>query len=178
MVLGTPSVGVPAIPPVRCPAVTTTAVLVGVVECMTTRAAPRDRVRVKGLTAFLAVTFGLGWGWEFLARLVLHWSLVNPLVQAPVAFAPAIGALVVRRWVTREGFADAGSRLRLRGNGRYYLLAWLGPLGVAALVVAAGAAIGWWNPSGHAVADLASGPPVLLGLALVATLAFWGEEFG
>ena len=66
------------------------------------------RTRAKGVTAFLAIAFGLAWGWEALVHLALGWSLVNPLVQMPAAFAPAIAALVVRRWITREGFGDSG----------------------------------------------------------------------
>ncbi|MFD2768077.1 CPBP family intramembrane glutamic endopeptidase [Micromonospora eburnea] len=144
-----------------------------------------DRLkRRQGLTAFLLISFGTAWGWEAMAHLVLGWSLVNPLVQAPAGFAPAIAALVVRRWVTREGFTDAGSRLRLRTAWRYYLLAWLGPLGVAAAVIGLAAATGRWEPSFRPVADLIPGVPVwavpllLCVLALVATIVFWGEEFG
>jgi membrane protease YdiL (CAAX protease family) len=109
---------------------------------------------------------------------------VNPLVQAPAAVAPAAAALVVRRWVTREGFADAGSRLRLRPAWRYYLLAWLGPLGVAVAVVGVAAASGRWEPSVRSMADLIPGVPVwsvpllLCMVVPIVTLAFWGEEFG
>ncbi|GIJ57086.1 CPBP family intramembrane glutamic endopeptidase [Virgisporangium aurantiacum] len=143
-----------------------------------------DRLRRRGLAAFLLISFGVAWGWEAVAHLVLGWSLVNPLVQLPAGFAPAIAALVVRRWVTREGFADAGQRLRLRAAWRYYLVAWLGPLGVAAAVVGVAAATARWNPSAGPVADLVPGVPVwtvpllLCVLALLATVAFWGEEFG
>lgn len=143
-----------------------------------------NRSRARGVTAFLLISFGIAWGWEALAALVFQLSLANPLVQAPAAFAPAIGALVVRRWVTREGLSDSGSRLRLRASWRYYLLAWLGPLVVVVLVVAVAAAAGFWEPSAEPVADLVSGLPawavplVLCLLAVVATFAFWGEEFG
>jgi len=131
------------------------------------------------MAAFLLMSFGLAWGWEALAHLVLHWSLVNPLVQLPAAFAPAIAAVVVRRWITREGFADAGSPPRLRAAWRYYVLAGLGPFGVAAVVVGLGTAAG-----ARPVADPVPGLPfwavpfVLLGLSVVTTLLFWGEEFG
>ncbi|MDR3749174.1 MAG: CPBP family intramembrane metalloprotease [Acidobacteriota bacterium] len=56
---------------------------------------------------------------------------------APVAlsaFAPAIACFIVRKWVTREGFADAGLRLHLR-KWPYYLVAWLLPVAVMACVV-------------------------------------------
>jgi membrane protease YdiL (CAAX protease family) len=138
----------------------------------------------RGLTAFLLISFGVAWGWEAVAHLLLGWSLVNPLVQVPAGFAPATAALVVRRWVTREGLADAGSRLRLRPAWRYYLLAWLGPLGVAGAVVGVAAASGQWEPSVPSMADLVPGVPIwsvplLLCLAVpIVTLAFWGEEFG
>jgi hypothetical protein len=62
-----------------------------------------DRSKTRGLTAFLLISFGVAWGWEAVAHLLLGWSLVNPLVQVPAGFAPAAAALVVRRWVTREG---------------------------------------------------------------------------
>jgi uncharacterized protein len=142
------------------------------------------RTRKRGLTAFLLISFGVAWGWEAVSHLLFGWSLVNPVVQVPAGFAPAAAALVVRRWVTREGFADAGSRLRLRPARRYYLLAWLGPLGVAVVVVGVAAASGRWEPSVRSMADLIPGVPVwsvplLLCLAVpILTLAFWGEEFG
>ncbi|MFI5932053.1 CPBP family intramembrane glutamic endopeptidase [Actinoplanes sp. NPDC051494] len=135
------------------------------------------------MKTFLLISFGIAWGWEALAYLVLDWSLVNPLVQIPPAFAPAIAALVVRRWVSREGFADSGSRPLFRASWRFYLLALLGPLGVAVAVVGLGVAIGR-EARLSPVADLVPGLPVwavplvLCALAAVATLVFWGEEFG
>ncbi len=53
--------------------------------------------------------------------------------------APAIACFVVRRWVTREGFGDAGLRPNLRRWPLYLLaLAWpfaVHPLRVAVLAV-------------------------------------------
>ncbi|GAA2847188.1 peptidase [Actinoplanes cyaneus] len=147
-------------------------------------ASSAERSRRRGVTAFLLIAFGAAWGWEVTAHAVLGWSLVNPLVQLPAGFAPAVAALVVRRWVTREGFADAGSRLRLRAAWRYYLVAWLGPLAVVAAVIALAAATRRWNPAVRPVADLIPGVPVwtvpllLCLIALPATVLFWGEEFG
>ncbi|MDG4801067.1 hypothetical protein [Micromonospora sp. WMMD980] len=80
-------------------------------------------LRVRGIVVFLVVAFGGTWPCLFLARWVMGWSLVNPLVQLPVAMMPALGAVVVRRWVTREGFAAAGLRLRLHGAWSHRLLA-------------------------------------------------------
>jgi membrane protease YdiL (CAAX protease family) len=143
-----------------------------------------NRVRRRGVAAFLLIAFGATWAWWLVAALVLDWSLANPLVQLPGAFYPAIAALVVRRWVTREGFADAGSRLRLRAAGRYYLLALLGPLGIVAAIVGLAAATGQWHGSINAMGDAVPGVPVwavpllLCVLAVVATFVFWGEEYG
>src|SRR5208337_2435942 len=50
------------------------------------------------------------------------------------AFAPAVAASIVRKWITREGFADAGLRLNLR-QWPYYVVAWLLPLLVVGCIV-------------------------------------------
>jgi uncharacterized protein len=52
----------------------------------------------------------------------------------PSAFAPAFAAFVVRKWVTREGFADAGLRLNL-SKWRYYLVGWLLPVALVGSIV-------------------------------------------
>ncbi|GGK78452.1 hypothetical protein GCM10012284_10430 [Mangrovihabitans endophyticus] len=129
----------------------------------------------------MVISFGVGWGWELVAHLVLGWSLVNPLVQVPTGFAPAVAAIVVRRRITHEGFADAGWRPRLRAAWRYYLLAWLGPPGVAVGVVCLAAATGLpvkFRPDVVAGVSLWAAPLLLCALALAATVLFWGEEFG
>ncbi len=70
----------------------------------------------KGVLAYLGLSFGLAWLlWEAVFRLGLGPG--NPLFQLailPGAFAPAVAALIVRAWVTREGFGDAGWRPNLR----------------------------------------------------------------
>jgi membrane protease YdiL (CAAX protease family) len=115
---------------------------------------------------------------------LLGLSMVNPLVQLPFAFAPAIAALVVRRRVTREGFGDAGLRMQLRTCWRSYLIAWLAPLGLVVATCAVAAALGWWAPT---TAGLDAMVPGLPGWAFVALLmlvvplltpVYWGEEFG
>lgn len=143
-----------------------------------------DRLRKRGLLVFLLLSFGLFWGWIVVARLVFGWSLANPLVQLPGGFTPAIAALVVRRWVTREGFADDGSRPRLRASWRFYLLALLGPLGIAAAVVSVAAVTESATPSLGLMSEAVAGVPVwivpllLCLLALASTVVFWGEEYG
>lgn len=159
---------------------------------MPRRSDPRPATRLavpmarntKGLTAYLILSFGLAWG-GIAAVVASGGSVVNPLLQLPIAFAPAVAALVVRAWATREGFADARQRLRLRAARRYYLYAWLGPVLVLAASVALAAAFG-------DLPDLAAVPEAVLGadvpwavlapLALLVPVAampvFWGEEFG
>src|SRR5207245_6294827 len=64
------------------------------------------------------LAFGLTWAIEF-AVLILPGIRLdqNPppwtrAVLAGVMWMPAISAFIVRRWITREGFASAGLRLR------------------------------------------------------------------
>ncbi|WP_238011620.1 CPBP family intramembrane glutamic endopeptidase [Dactylosporangium sp. AC04546] len=130
-------------------------------------------MRTRGVLWFLLIAFGAAWG-AIAATRALGVRLDNPLAQLPVAFAPALAAIVVRRFVTREGFGDAGLALRLRPARRYYLLAWLGP--IVALAVAAGlaTATGRYQPDPGDLPDILP----LLVLALLLPPLFWGEEFG
>lgn len=92
----------------------------------------------KGVTAYLLITFGLTWTlWEGAIRLGV--SVNSPFFQLamlPGAFAPATAALIVRKWITREGFADAGLRPNFR-KWPYYVVAWLLPLTVVGCIVIA-----------------------------------------
>lgn len=140
-----------------------------------------------GVRAFLLISFGLAWGGIGLAHWVLGLSLADPksqlLMALPVAFGPAIAAFIVRRWVTREGFGDAGLRLSLRA-WRYYLIAWLGPAAVFAATLGLATAFGLYQDGLAPLSDLISGVPTGLALLIVlvvpfvVTLAFFGEEFG
>src|SRR5262245_53471661 len=103
-------------------------------------------LKTKGVLTFLLISFGLAWGAIFVARFVLGMSLVNPLVQIPMAFSPAIAAVIVRQWVTREGFRDTGLGPRVRTAGLYYLLAWIGPVLVLAVTIGLAVAVGLYRP--------------------------------
>jgi membrane protease YdiL (CAAX protease family) len=137
------------------------------------------KTRVRGLPVFLVLAFGLAW-LGMIGMWALGFSLVNPLVQLPFAFTPAIAAFVVRRWITREGFADAGLRLRLRAAWPQYLVAWLGP----ALLVGATALVAVLFGARLAPLDGLVGLPgwalvgVLLLVVPLLTPIYWGEEFG
>jgi membrane protease YdiL (CAAX protease family) len=79
-----------------------------------------------GVATFLGLAFGLAWLPFLAAAAGLHG--VGPVLM-PVA--PAVACIVVRRWVTREGFADAGLRPRVRRHWTVYLLAVVWPVGAA-----------------------------------------------
>lgn len=145
----------------------------------------------------MAIAFGVAWGyWGFLAALGI--SGTDPkfqLFSLPAAFAPALGAGIVRRWVTHEGFDDGGAPLRLRQDWPYYLVAWLLPLGVTAVIVGLAIALQISQPDPtlqrflQTVAPSVTPPAatnllpllipsVLVQALVVATPIVWGEEFG
>ncbi|MFG1924991.1 CPBP family intramembrane glutamic endopeptidase [Cryptosporangium sp. NPDC048952] len=118
---------------------------------------------------YLILTFGSTWGWIAVAWAV-GWSMGNPLAQLPMAFAPAVAAFVVRKYVTREGFADAG--LRVRVPVRWYAVAWLVPIAVLAGIMALAAVFAGYRPAGFGVIA------AFAGIALLVPPIFFGEEFG
>jgi membrane protease YdiL (CAAX protease family) len=142
----------------------------------------------------LGLAFGAAWLWFavlWLVRAPLS-SHAGQLLLLPSGFAPAAAAIIVRRWVTREGFADAALGIRLRA-WPYFLLAWVYPLAVTGGVVllAGGLGLGWPNrslaaglrpllPEGAAVPDLpvVAVVPGLMLTALLTIPLLWGEEFG
>src|SRR4051812_5455811 len=102
---------------------------------------------MRGISWFIGLAFGLSWGWwELIIRSgipVLSWQF--SLYSIPGAFGPAIAAIIVRKWITREGFSDAGLRLQAR-HWRYYVFAWLLPVGVVAAIVAQSVLLGIAEP--------------------------------
>jgi uncharacterized protein len=93
----------------------------------------------RGIASYLGITFGLAWT-AWLAPLPFGVSLGDPLYNIFIltgACSPAIACLVVRKWITGEGFSDAGLRPSLR-TWKYYAAAWLYPvLVVAGIMLAA-----------------------------------------
>ena len=150
---------------------------------MTTSLTYRPTTPVRAVPVFLLIAFGIAWTGMIGAPL-LGLSIVNPLVQLPFAFAPAVAAIVVRRWVTREGFAGAGLALRLRPCWRSYLIAWLGPLWLVAATLVLATAVGRWSPDLTPLGDFVPGLPwwafvvVLMVVVPLLTPIYWGEEFG
>jgi uncharacterized protein len=133
--------------------------------------------RATGIVAFLLIAVGGAWGVWGVAWLLgaLDTSPVGQALVALGAFSPALAAFVVRRWVTREGFADAGLRLHLRRAWPWYLVAWLLPLPLVGVIVGLAWALGL--PFVHAELPMAL-VPAALGGSLVTAPLFFSEEFG
>ena len=151
----------------------------------------------KGVAVYLLITFGLAWVlWEI--ALMLGPGADSPLFQLtilPGALSPALAAVVVRKWVTREGFSDAGLRLNI-DRWRYYLAGWCLPLVAVLAIVVLAVGLGLSEPDftlDRALRQLAPEeteiPSLPTGLfailpfqlmisALVVTPILWGEEFG
>lgn len=156
------------------------------------------RASGKGVAAFLILTFG--WAWLFWEGPVWLGVPVTgdlfKLLVVPGAFAPAIAALIVRAWVTREGFADAGLKLNPR-KWPYYAAALLVPLWVVAFDIVLAPQLGIGQPDlslrngaalpfpvgGALAGSLPYGALIVAAVqvsigALLATPFLWGEEFG
>ena len=89
---------------------------------------------LKRAIIYIVITFLLTYGYCFgILKPVIHGESLNgvpslkaQLLTACTMFFPAIGVLLTRL-VTKEGFADSWLKLNLKGNLKYYLLAWFGP---------------------------------------------------
>jgi membrane protease YdiL (CAAX protease family) len=150
--------------------------------------------KTRGIVAYLLITFGVAWlDWAMAWRLgVGATSFLFQLVSLPASFSPALAAIIVRRWITREGFADAGWKLHFRRTWPYYLFAWVLPLPVIGvlLVLAPAFGLGQADLTLHRGLSIlspglqlpAGGAWLVLGqlmlTALVTTPVLWGEEFG
>ncbi|WP_019202927.1 CPBP family intramembrane glutamic endopeptidase [Tsukamurella sp. 1534] len=132
----------------------------------------------RGILWFLALTFLPTWGLWLGAYTVGH-PLDDPVIQLLTgAFAPAAAAVVVRMWVTRHGFRDAGLRPRVRQRWRWYLAALAIPPLLLAIALPLGIATGVAVVPDDGVLPhlqaIAVGPLVMLVLAPL----YFGEEFG
>ena len=160
----------------------------------------------KGIGAYLLITFLGAWG-LWLIGWVVAWRVfrISPsnlsfqFVLLPGALMPAIAAIIVRKWVTREGFSDAGLRLNFKQNWRYYIFgAYLLPIGVLAFITGVAVLFRISHPDfslhrSFAVLLPQVSPsslhvtPALWAILLLqmmvlgiptAALVTWGEEFG
>lgn len=159
-------------------------------------AAPNDR---RGIIVYLLINFGLTWGLQFYL-LAGGARFDKPSVRVTLAtvvmmFFPALSAFIVRRWVTREGFATAGLRF---GSWKPYVSVWLGTPAVFGVVFLISSLLGTASfdtgMSGiittvRTLTPAASlpAPGLLVGIIFGATMtvsllltcvATFGEEFG
>ncbi|HYG58060.1 MAG TPA: CPBP family intramembrane glutamic endopeptidase [Symbiobacteriaceae bacterium] len=80
----------------------------------TVRSSAPSAVDWRGISSYLLITMSITWAIEF-AMIAAGVRFDTPpifaqLVVAAVMWVPAVGAFIVRKWVTREGFATAGLR--------------------------------------------------------------------
>lgn len=98
------------------------------------------------------------------------------LITLPTSFGPAIGAIVVRKWFTREGFADAGLRLNLRQSWKYYLFSLLYPGIIVSGTLILALIISTERPDFSSLTGLSFLQMTII--AIISTPIVWGEEFG
>ena len=133
---------------------------------------------MKGIITFIPISFGLAWlPWQIV--LVFEpdpgpqlFGIISPLV----GFSPAIAAFVVRKWVTREGFADVGLKPNLT-QWRYYLVGWLLPGLVVVFIVLLSIILGISDPY-FTVGLLPNFAMQLTIAALIGMFGILGAEFG
>ena len=144
------------------------------------------KTQKKGILVFLCIAFGAAWiplviqyflGLRSLGNQATLWDyVIFTVLTIPTSFAPALAALIVRRWVTREGFADAGLRLNFRKAWRCYLMALFYPIiivGIALFLVML-TRPGQINFSTMKISVILQ----MFVLAVASTPVIWGEEFG
>ena len=133
---------------------------------------------MKGIAVYVLISFGLAWLlWEI--ALILGLPAHSPffqLVVLPGTLSPAIAAFVVRKWVTREGFADAGLNPIL-SRWRYYLVGLLLPLLVVAIIIILSIALGMNDPSFSIGVFPTIAASATIGV-LISMFFHLGQEFG
>ncbi len=139
----------------------------------------------KGLTWYLVIAFAITWS-SVLGIYLLGGALTsvanvpsaNPLVgllMILATFGPAIAAFVALKWITREGFKDAGLRFNFRTGWSYYLWAILAPIAACVMAIAFAAALGMRvSLSALSLENIIAW---IVG-TLVWTPILFGEEFG
>lgn len=97
-----------------------------------------NNLETRRIWLFLIITFVMTYAWTIgliwprtlgidLLTLPQEELVINTSLTAVLMFFPALGVLITRL-ITREGFKNTMLRLDLRGNVRYYLIGWFGPM--------------------------------------------------
>ncbi len=142
----------------------------------------------KRLVIFLLLAFGISWIPEIILNHTVGYheyfeTTHYALFTLPITYGPALANLLTRL-ITKEGFHDMKLHLRLKGNVKYYLMAWLLIPALTALgCTLATSLYGKWD---FAALKALYGSPkllagtVLFGIGAAPVLAFntFGEEFG
>jgi hypothetical protein len=163
------------------------------------QSATHPTVNWRGIAWFLTLCFGLTWSIEItaLARGIRFATLTmgTTILLASIMWIPAASAFIVRRWITREGFASASLRF---GPWNPYLYVLLGVPCLFLVIYALTCALGLGTFTTDPAVFLKSLPPLPPGKKipspsmLFATLGFvsliggpflnligtFGEEFG
>lgn len=108
----------------------------------------KSSINWSGIAWFLGITFAITWLVEGLMiagglRFEGAPPVYAQLIVSGLMWAPALGAFIVRKWITREGFADAGLRF---GSWRPYLAMLLGVPALFALVYLLTGLLGLGSP--------------------------------
>lgn len=165
-----------------------------------------EPMKNRGIGAYLLISFLGAWsiwliGWAIASRVfrISASSLFFQFILLPGAFAPAVAAIIVRKWITGEGFSDAGLSLSFKQYWRYYIFAaYLLPIGVLTVIIGLAVVFNISHPDfslhrsfaillpGVNLSALQLTPArwalILLQMLVegipIATLVTWGEEFG
>ena len=97
-----------------------------------------NKLELRRIGLFLLMTFVMTYAWTIAliwprtlgrdaASFTTEETLINTALTAMLMFFPALGVLITRL-ITREGFKNSMLCLNLKGNVRYYLIGWLGPV--------------------------------------------------
>ncbi len=141
--------------------------------------------RSKGILWFVVLAYAITWtavlGIYLLGGITPAEgeTLPNPpvgLLSMLGSFGPAIAAIVVRKWITREGFKDAGLRPNFKAGWKYYLAAFLFPLLVVPVALGV-AVVSGEAVSGLSAESLATAIPLFV-ISIFLSLLYFGEEFG
>lgn len=142
--------------------------------------AQRSRLKNRAVVMYLILAVGLAWliwgsAWVVGAFDAGPTSVNAQVLLAIGAFAPALAAFLVRQFIERQGFADAGLRPNFVRGWPYYLFGWLLPLPVVATVVGLARVFG--IPFAHTELQPTIVINALIGAVILAPITF-GEEFG
>lgn len=99
-----------------------------------------QKIETKRILIYVVITFALTWIYciaiiypimrgETLSGVP---AMLTQFLVAAAMFFPAIGVLITRL-ITKEGFKNAWIRLNIKGNLKFYLLAYFGPAGLTIL---------------------------------------------